>query len=131
MKRLQIGIGLFMALSLGTIVLTSAKPDNGSVTTEGKYKVVNTTMIGKDIRGYHGATPVKIYINKKNTIVKVEALKNRETPNVFKKAEALLRKFEGKSVKKASKLQVDAVTGATYSSNALIKNVKLGLKQVD
>ena len=131
MKRLQTGMGLFMALSLGTIVLTSAKPDNSSVTTEGKYKVVNTTTIGKDITGYHGATPVKIYINKKNTIVKVEALKNRETPNVFKKAEALLRKFEGKSVKKASKLQVDAVTGATYSSNALIKNVKLGLKQVD
>ena len=40
----------------------------------------------------------------------------------------LLGKYEGKSVAKAAKMNVDGVTGATYSSNALKKNVQLGLE---
>ena len=40
----------------------------------------------------------------------------------------LLDKWNGKKVKEAKSMKVDAVTGATYSSNAVIENVKLGLE---
>ena len=35
-------------------------------------------------------------------------------------------KWEGMDVKKATKAKVDAVTGATMSSKALLKNVQAG-----
>jgi uncharacterized protein with FMN-binding domain len=60
--------------------------------------------------------------------VKIEALKNQETPKYFLKVKkALLDKWNGLKVKDAKALKVDAVTGATYSSEAVIENVKLGL----
>lgn len=70
---------------------------------------------------------MKIYI-KKNKVVKIEALRNRETPAYLNKAKALLAKYEGKTVKKASSMDVDGVSGATYTSKALKKNVQLGLE---
>ena len=47
---------------------------------------------------------------------------------MFDRAEKLLQKFVGKSVDEAQKMQVDAVSGATYSSKALIKTMRGGLK---
>ena len=73
------------------------------------------------------ATPVKIFI-KKNKVIKVEALPNRETPKFFARLKDLLTSWDGKTVSKASKTEPDAVSGATYSSNAVIKNVQAGLK---
>ena len=60
--------------------------------------------------------------------MKIEALSNKETPKFFEKAKTVLATWEGKSVKKAAKQDVDGVSGATYSSKALIKNVQLGLQ---
>ena len=42
-------------------------------------------------------------------------------------AKTLLAKYEGKTVKKAASMDVDGVSGATYTSKALKKNVQLGL----
>ena len=64
----------------------------------------------------------------KDKVVKIEALPNKETPKFFEKAKTVLATWEGKSVKKAAKQDVDGVSGATYSSKALIKNVQLGLQ---
>lgn len=51
--------------------------------------------------------------------MKIEALPNREAHNVFLRAEkGLFGKWTGKQVGEASKQKVDAVSGATYSSNA-------------
>jgi membrane bound regulatory protein len=88
--------------------------------------VINTSSIVK-ARGYMGNTPVKIFV-RNNKIVKIESLPNQETPAVFAKAEELLKRFVGKSVDEASAMKVDGVSGATYSSKALIQNVKGGLK---
>ena len=74
-----------------------------------------------------GNTPVKIFV-RNNKIVKIESLPNQETPAVYAKAEELLKRFVGKSVDEASAMKVDGVSGATYSSKALIQNVKGGLK---
>ena len=43
-------------------------------------------------------------------------------------AQKVLTQFEGKSVSKVEKMQVDAKTGATFSTKALIQNVQTGVK---
>lgn len=115
------------AFAAVAILLASAMPASETIAKENGVIVVNTTTLAKDVKGFKGETPVKIYI-KKGKVVKVVALKNRETPQFFNKAKAVLAKFEGKSTSKAAKMSVDGVTGATYSSKALVKNVQAGLK---
>ena len=71
---------------------------------------------------------MKIYI-KKNKVEKVEFLKNQETPKYFTRVKkALETKWDGLKVKEAASQKVDGVTGATLSSDAIIKNVQLGLE---
>lgn len=108
--------------------MTAARPaGDGVITKDGKTTVVNTTTLTKTVRGYHGATPVKIYI-KNNKITKIEALPNKEGPQYFAVAKKAIAKYEGKSVKKAATMKIDATTGATFSTKALIKNVQAGIK---
>ena len=119
---------VFSVTLLATAVLfTGAATDNNAITRENDMTVVNTTTLARDVKGFKGATPVKIYI-KKNKIVKIETLPNSETPNYFTRAKELLKAWNGKAVSKAASTQPDAVSGATFSSNALIKNVQAGLK---
>ena len=100
--------------------------DETMMKEDGVY-VINTTTIGKNIEGYNGPTPLKIFI-KKNKVVKIEFLRNQETPKHYAKVkQALQERWNGMKVKDAKTLQVDAVTGATYSSKAVIENVQLGL----
>lgn len=118
----------FLTLLSLVIILTSAKGDDGVMTKENGMYVVNTTTLGKDVIGYVGATPLKIYIQK-DKIVKVEALKNQETPKYNAKVKRiLLTKWDGMKVKDVAKQNVDGVTGATITSNAMKKNVQLGVE---
>ena len=104
-----------------------AKKDDGVITKENGVYVVNTTTLATDVEGYIGTTPLKIYIQK-NKILKIEALHNQETPKYFAKIKKqLLDKWNGMTVKEAQKAQVDGVTGATMSSDAVKENVKRGL----
>ena len=59
----------------------------------------------------------------------MEFLKNQETPKYMARVKkALINKWDGQKVKDAAKLKVDGVTGATFSSDAIIKNVQLALE---
>ena len=118
----------FMALLTLAVTLQSAAPQEEKVMTkEGDTYIVNTTTLGKDVIGYMDTTPVKVYI-KKNKVEKVEFLKNQETPKYFAKVKnALQTKWDGQKVKDAAAMKVDGVTGATFSSQAIIKNVQLAL----
>lgn len=90
---------------------------------DGTY-VVNTTTLAKDVEGYNGTTPIEVYI-KKNKIVKVVPLKSQEGPKyVAKVKKGMLPKYEGMNVKKGTVADVDAVTGATFTSEAIKENVK-------
>ena len=61
-------------------------------------------------------------------MLRIEALKNQETPKYFLKVKKLLlNKWDGMTVKKAVSADVDGVTGATFSSDAVKENVKRGL----
>ena len=108
-------------------LMTSAITSDEVISKEGNATVINTTSITKDIIGYQGTTPVKIYIEGKK-VTKISPLRNKETPKYFQQAKKVLGEFEGKSISKASKMKVDGVTGATMSSEALVKNVKKGLE---
>ena len=92
--------------------------------------VVNTTELCKDVIGYDGPTPLKIYVVK-GVVVKVEALPNTETPRFFDQVlqSGLLKAVVGKKVSEAATMPLDAVTGATYSSQAVIENLRAGLKE--
>ncbi len=119
-------LGLTGCLSLA-FLLMAAKGNDGVISKENGVYVVNTTTLASDVEGYIGATPLKIYIQK-NKIVKIEALKNQETPKYFAKIKKqMLDKWNGMTVKDAQKAHVDGVTGATLSSDAVKENVKRGL----
>ncbi len=108
-------------------VMVSAMPNDNVISRENDTVIVNTMQLGKNIKGFRGNTPVKIFI-RKNKVVKIETMPNRETPQFFGKAKTLLDQFNGQTVSKAVKMNIDGVSGATYSSEALKKNVKLGLE---
>ncbi|MBR0048449.1 MAG: FMN-binding protein [Prevotella sp.] len=127
MKKSIFGTAAILALA-ATMMSASPKGDDAVMTKEDGMYVVNTTTLGKNITGYVDNTPVKVYI-KKNKVVKVEALKNQETPKYFIKVKKqLIDKWNNLKVSDAQKLKVDAVTGATFSSDALVKNVQLALE---
>ena len=125
MKKIILG-GLALIALAATLQSALPKGDD-IITKEDGMTVVNTTELGKDVVGYVATTPLKIYIQK-NKVVKIEALKNQETPKYFIKVKKqLLDKWNDKKVSEAAKMKVDGVTGATFSSDAVIKNVQLGL----
>ena len=57
-------------------VFISAMPADSIMSKEGKVIVINTTLLGQNIRGFHGQTPVKIYIQGKK-VKKIIPLKNQ------------------------------------------------------
>lgn len=108
-------------------LLISARPADNIITRNGKTTIVNTRQLGSEIKGFKGNTPVRIFIEK-DKVVKIETLPNMETPKFFHRASSLLNAFNGMTVSQAAKTDVDGVTGATFSSKALKKNIKLGLE---
>ena len=90
--------------------------------------IINTTEIGKDIMGYGGPTPLEIYI-KDDIIQKVVPLKNQETPEFYGavRNSDLLESYDGKSLEQASQTPLDGVSGATYTSRAIIENMRAGV----
>ena len=94
---------------------------------DGTY-VVNTTTLAEDVKGYIESTPVEIYI-KGNKIVKVVMLKNQETPKYNARVKnQMVPLYEGKKISKKSTVEVDGITGATFTSDAVKENVKRGLE---
>ena len=89
--------------------------------------VIDTTELCKDVLGHHAATPVEITVVGRK-IQSVVALPSDETPSFFEQAVKVLDAFNGMTVKEALQADVDAISGDTMSSEALITNVKSGLK---
>lgn len=105
--------------------------DNSSANRPHPF-TVNTTETCKDIRGFGGAVPVLMEVSAKGRITSLTALPNEETPGFFKRVirAALTDTFVGLSVRQALASDMpDAVSGATYSSKALIANMRKALEQ--
>ena len=113
-------IGIDLGNDEGKVETLKALPD-GSI-------IINTTEIGKDITGYGGHTPVEILI-KDGVVEKVTPLKNQETPEFFGavRNSDILESLNGKTLEEASQTKIDGVSGATYSSKAIIANMQAGV----
>lgn len=118
-------LATILILSAAATVLASdkviRKQNNGTF-------VVNTSTIAKDVRGYNGPTPLEIHI-KDDRIVKIIILSNNETRNYFERVKKnLMSKWIGMKVNKVLSTDIDAVTGATYTSDAVTENMKRALE---
>lgn len=113
-------------LLMAVVMLSAGKRDEHMTKQNGVY-IVNTTKLGKDVVGYEGPTPLKVYI-KNGKIQKIEFLENQETPRYWQAAvNHLKNKWDGMAVADVKTTQVDGRTGATYSSDAIKQNVKLAV----
>ena len=122
-------IALICAAVAAVVLLSSAnkKDDKIMVKENGAY-VINTTELGKQVDGYVGPTPMKVYI-RKNKIEKIEFLPNQETPKYWNACKKHMQnKWDGMKVSEAKTAEVDGRTGATFSSDAVKKNVKLAIE---
>lgn len=93
---------------------------------------VNTTTLGADILGFNGPTPIELSVSG-GVITGIKALPNQEAPRFFQKVldSGLLDALNGKSPAEAKEVKLDAVSGATYSSSAIIKNIHLALDSLE
>ena len=116
MKKILLAVLLVFAMT--------AQADNVMMKTQDGTYIINTTTLAKDVEGYAGATPLEVHIQK-NKIVKVVVLKNQDGPKYNAKVKKeMLPKYEGMNVKKGTVQDVDAVTGATFTSKAMQENIR-------
>ncbi|MBR5240339.1 MAG: 4Fe-4S binding protein [Muribaculaceae bacterium] len=103
-----------------------------SITYTDEYIIVNSTNIVHGIKGYAGATPLEIYIDNDGCIDEVKPLKNSESPRFFKSLEkkGLYSQWVGLTPQEAIEKKVDAISGATLSSKAVIKTFNSAMQYV-
>lgn len=102
-----------------------------AITDLGGGKVaIHTADVPGVINGYAGPVDMDIYIED-GKISEVKALPNTETPSFFKRSSVLLKSWDGKTPAEALDMKIDGVSGATYSSSAIINNVNAGLAYYD
>ena len=123
----------FLLAGLGALLVSIClvSPSCGSRGSKGPDTLkVNTTTLGAKIIGYNGPTPLEISVFQ-GQITSIKALPNQETPRYMQRVleSGLLERLEGKTLEEAAQTQLDAVTGATFTSEAMIQNIRLGLEQ--
>ena len=125
---------LFILLALGLAVAgcgnTNPKVDSPYVSEKGDTLVVDTTVPGEGIIGYRGQVPIQVYVVK-GRVADIVLGENSETPRFIKRVYGIITpNWIGLRLKDAAKAEVDAVTGATLSSNGLIENFRLAMKEL-
>ncbi|MBQ6956766.1 MAG: FMN-binding protein [Bacteroidales bacterium] len=128
MKKKNLSIILGVALVALATVLISCTSSDGVMTKKKGVYTIDTTTLSQEVKGYNGPTPLLITIEN-DKVVKVEALENSETPRFFEHMTdgGMLERWNGMDIETALNTKVDAVAGATFSSNAVIENMRLGL----
>lgn len=121
-----------LTLPPGKTELTPRDSASWTVTEKDSHKplgiIVSSAPYAKNVEGFAGATPLFIYIGENGTVMAIAAADNEETPSFFESAwNGIAKKWNGLTIKSAAALEVDAVSGATFSSNAVIANVRAAL----
>ena len=99
-------------------------------------KVIGTVLLSSpysdDIKGFNGPTPLQIAMDKQGRIIEVRVLDNDETPNFLNRVinAGFLESWNGLTANEALNKEVDAVSGATYSSNGIQKSLKARLQEI-
>ena len=123
-------LAVIMLLVAGTTTLDArTKKKATTKKAASTTQVIYTGDIANKVIGYNGTTPLNITV-KNGVIESIEVLQNEESPAYLKRAkDKVLPQYIGKTVAEAKKLKPDIATGATYTSDALIKNIQMGLDQ--
>ena len=114
--------------ALVSAALVSSSCGTGKASKGPDTLKINTTDLGEEIIGFNGPTPVEISVHQ-GVITGIEVLPNREGPRYMQmvRESGLLDKLTGKTLEEAKTVTLDAVSGATFTSTALIKNIQLGV----
>ena len=82
------------------------------------------------IIGFNGPTPLQIALDAQGKILEVRVLDNRETPSFLNRViqAGFLNSWNGLTAEDALNKEVDAVSGATYSSNGIKNSLKARLQ---
>ena len=120
-------IAAIMLLVAGTVSLDARTKKKATTKKATTSQVIYTGDIASKVIGYNGTTPLNITV-KNGVIENIEVLQNEESPAYLKRAkDKVLPQYIGKTVAEAKKLKPDIATGATYTSEAIIKNIQMGL----
>ena len=127
MKTVRILNYVFVA-ALGFFAVMFGIDRFGNKAQQPADSILYTEGYCQDIVGFNDVIPLEIYIVD-GKITYISILQNRETPGFMRKVtnSGLVDKFYGLTPQEAIDLDIDAVSGATYSSNAIIKSVKTRL----
>ena len=104
------------------------------IVKDAKGKTIGSVQLSSpysdDIKGFNGPTPLQIAFDKKGRILEVRVLDNFETPNFLKRVTeaGYLESWNGLTAEEALNKEVDAVTGATFSSRGIQQSLKAALK---
>ena len=92
--------------------------------SENNVRIIESKGIVPGILGYAGPIYLKLQIVD-DTITKVEVTENTETPSFYNEVvqSGLLKSWDGKSLNQAMTMHVDALSGATYTSNSIIQTL--------
>ena len=121
--------GRLLGRALLSVPAQNSDAEGALTTTEDGAIVINASMNGPGVSGYGGPVPVTVTIRDGVVAGVRPVLPNDETPLFFSSLEeaGLWKAWNGMPVEVAVTARVDAVTGATYSSNAAIANVRAAL----
>ncbi len=121
--------GRLLGRDLVSVPTRDSDTGNALTTAEDGAVAITSSMNGPGVSGYGGPVPVTVTIRDGVVAGVRPVLPNDETPLFFSSLEdaGLWKKWNGLPVEVAVTARVDAVTGATYSSNAAIANVRTAL----
>ncbi len=98
-----------------------------------KGKVIGTVLLSSpysdNIKGFNGPTPLQIALDGNGKIIEVRVLDNDETPSFLNRVinAGFMDSWNGLTIEEAINKEVDAVSGATYSSNGIKNSLKTRL----
>jgi hypothetical protein len=89
-------------------------------------RIISTSPHSDHIKGHGGPTPLLIGVDPDGIIAGVYPLANMETPMFLENviSSGLLGRFAGLHISEARDLEIDAVTGATLTSDAFVDTIK-------
>jgi hypothetical protein len=89
-------------------------------------RVLSTSPDSDEITGYAGPVPLLIGVDPAAKIVGIALLPNRESGNFVAhvRNSGLFQSWDGLGFAEAAAKQVDAVSGATYTSTAVVKSLR-------
>lgn len=114
-----------ITIALTVVVATSCADKHMAENNDGSY-TVSTKQLGEEVYGYAGVVPLKVtFVN--DTVLSVLLLDNQETPSYNEIINnSLLPLYVNRPISTLS--EVDAISGATYTSDAVKQNLDLAVE---